>query len=106
MKLKNQNKKNITSNLSKLKQKKKQKSMQKENESKESNKLATLSLIFAFLLPPIGVVLAIIALIQIHNKKQKGLILALIALILGPTLTIAFIVSIAAILLVRIFGIS
>ena len=53
-------------------------------EAKQSNTLAIVALILAFIIAPIGLILGIIALIKaIKSKNQTSLILSIISLVVG-----------------------
>jgi len=63
----------------------------------KTNVLAILALIFAFLMPLVGIVLAIIALVQIDkNPNMKGQGLAIAALIISIVIIPIFLVGIGA----------
>ena len=71
--------------------------MKKEKANPEKyNKFSILSIIFGFLLYPLGLAFAITALIQIKKTKEKGKGLAILAIVLplGIALIIAFTVLI------------
>jgi hypothetical protein len=62
--------------------------MQKNKKSNgKFNVIAILSLIFAFLLAPIGIILGIVSLVQIKKTKENGYWMAIVGIIVGSLLT-------------------
>jgi len=62
--------------------------MEKEVGERKYNTFAILAIIFGFLLYPLGLIFAIIALVQIGKSGEKGKGLAIAAIIILPILVI------------------
>jgi len=72
--------------------------MQKKRKAK-TNIFSILSLIFAFLLAPLGLIFGIIALVQIKNKKQKGKGLAISGIVIGTIIVLFFVINLVTLLI-------
>jgi uncharacterized Tic20 family protein len=71
------------------------------SQQQETNTLATLSVVFAFVFAPAGVVLGHVALSQIHETKDRGRDRALV----GVTLSYVFITVVVVALVVSAAGV-
>jgi Domain of unknown function (DUF4190) len=71
------------------------------SQHQETNTLATLSVVFAFVFAPAGVVLGHVALSQIHETKDRGRDRALV----GVTLSYVFITVVVVALVVSAAGV-
>lgn len=70
--------------------------------SEKRNVMAIIALVLAFFIPPIGLILGIIALVQVSKSKEKGMVVAIIAITLSVVMSIVYFVTISALLLVLI----
>jgi eukaryotic-like serine/threonine-protein kinase len=70
-------------------------------QQRETNTLATLSVVFAFVFAPAGVILGHLALSQIHETEERGRDRALV----GVTLSYVFITTVVVALVVAAAGI-
>jgi hypothetical protein len=73
-----------------------------KEENTKTNTLAIVALVFSFIFPPIGFILSIISLVSILKKEEKGLVIAIIALVLSIILAIVYIVAIGAFFMIAI----
>ena len=84
-------------------QEKPQKNVQQNNSlpNKKFNTLAIVAILLCIVLPPIAIILAIISLVQIKKRNEKGTILAIVALILSIGLTFLMILMFSSLLFVK-----
>jgi hypothetical protein len=68
------------------------------------SRLAITGLVLAFIVPPLGLILSIIALIRINKHQQKGNLLAVLGIVFGVFLTLAL--AYAAIFAFAVYGSS
>lgn len=72
------------------------------SQQQETNTLATLSVVFAFVFAPAGVILGHVALSQIHETGERGRDRALV----GVTLSYVFIAAVVVALIVAAAGVQ
>jgi len=71
--------------------------MENQTAQQKYNLLAILSIILAFIIYPVGLVLAIIALVQIKKTGEKGKLLAILAIILPGIIYAIVMITVLAI---------
>jgi len=75
--------------------------------TKQKNTFAIVALVLAFIIPPLGFIISIIALVKsLKTKNQTSKILSIIGLVIGFFGSIFFIISIGAAVMVVIQGLS
>src|SRR3989304_3688635 len=60
----------------------------------KTNTLAIVAIFLAVLLPPVGMILGIISLVQISRRKEGGIAFSIIAIIVGALLSLVLVFSV------------